>query len=59
MLRVLLNVSKRLKMSVGELLVVCGEPSVRRIFQVTLLDRVFTIYETRDEALEHLRRADR
>ena len=59
MLRVLLNVSKRLKISAGELLVVCGEPSVRRIFQVTLLDRVFTIYETRDEALAHLQRVDR
>lgn len=54
MLRVLLNVSKRLRPGGGELLVVCSEHNVRKIFEITLLDRVFTIFETRDAALEHL-----
>jgi anti-sigma B factor antagonist len=54
MLRVLLNVSKRLRPGGGELLIVCDEQNIRKIFEITLLDRVFTIFETRDAALEHL-----
>jgi anti-sigma B factor antagonist len=54
MLRVLLNVSKRLRPGGGELLVVCSEHNIRKIFEITLLDRVFTIFDTRDAALEHL-----
>jgi anti-sigma B factor antagonist len=54
MLRVLLNVSKRLRPGGGELLVVCSEHNIRKIFEITLLDRVFTIFDTREGALEHL-----
>ena len=54
MLRVLLTVSKRLRPGGGELLVVCDEHNIRKIFEITLLDRVFTIFDTRDAALEHV-----
>jgi anti-sigma B factor antagonist len=54
MLRVLLNVSKRLRPGGGELLVVCREHNIRKIFEITLLDRVFTIFDSREAALEHL-----
>ncbi|HST26546.1 MAG TPA: STAS domain-containing protein [Gaiellaceae bacterium] len=54
MLRVLLNVSKQLRPGGGELLVVCQEHNIRKIFEITLLDRVFTIFDTRDAAVEHL-----
>ena len=54
MLRVLLNVSKRLRPGGGELLVVCHEHNIRKIFEITLLDRVFTIFESRDTALAFL-----
>jgi anti-sigma B factor antagonist len=54
MLRVLLNVSKRLRPGGGELLVVCSEHNIRKIFEITLLDRVFTMFDTRDAALQHL-----
>ena len=54
MLRVLLNVSKRLRPGGGELLVVCSEHNIRKIFEITLLDRVFTIFDSRAAALEHL-----
>jgi anti-sigma B factor antagonist len=54
MLRVLLNVSKRLRPGGGELLLVCKEPNIRKIFEITLLDRVFTIFDDREAALEHL-----
>ena len=53
MLRVLLNVSKRLRPA-GELLVVCHEHNIRKIFEITLLDRVFTIFDTRADALAYL-----
>jgi anti-sigma B factor antagonist len=54
MLRVLLNVSKRLRPGGGELLVVCCEQNIRKIFEITLLDRVFTIFDSRQAALEYL-----
>lgn len=54
MLRVLLNISKRLRPGGGELLVVCREHNIRKIFEITLLDRVFTIFDTREAALEHV-----
>jgi anti-sigma B factor antagonist len=54
MLRVLLNVSKRLRPGGGELIVVCSEQNIRKIFEITLLDRVFSIFETREQALRHL-----
>ena len=54
MLRVLLNVSKRLRPGGGELLVVCSEHNIRKIFEITLLDRVFAIFDSREAALEHL-----
>jgi anti-sigma B factor antagonist len=58
MLRVLLNVSKRLRPGGGELLVVCSEHNIRKIFEITLLDRVFAIFDKRDAALEHLATAE-
>lgn len=58
MLRVLLNVSKRLRPGGGELLVVCSEHNIRKIFEITLLDRVFAIFDTRAAALEHLATAE-
>jgi anti-anti-sigma factor len=58
MLRVLLNVSKRLRPGGGELLVVCSEHNIRKIFEITLLDRVFRIFDTRDAALDQLTSGD-
>jgi anti-sigma B factor antagonist len=54
MLRVLLNVSKRLRPGGGELLVVCSEQNIRKIFEITLLDRVFRIFDSREQAFGHL-----
>ncbi len=54
MLRVLLTVSKRLRPGGGELLVVCDDHNIRKIFEITLLDRVFTIFDSREAALAFL-----
>lgn len=53
-LGVLLGGVKRLRPQGGQLRVVVNRPGLRRIFEVTLLDRVFTLFPTRADALERL-----
>jgi anti-sigma B factor antagonist len=55
-LGVLLGALKQLRPSGGSVSIVCSDPHIRRIFEITLLDRVFALHETRDAAL---READR
>ena len=45
-LGVLLGALKRFRPTGGELVLVCSDPNIRRIFEITLLDRVFPIFET-------------
>ena len=49
-LGVLLGAVKRLRPHGGEVSVVCPSPHVRRIFEITLLDRVLALYDDRDSA---------
>jgi anti-sigma B factor antagonist len=51
-LGVLLGALKRFRPSGGELVLVCSDPNIRRIFEITLLDRVFAIFGTRESAIE-------
>jgi anti-sigma B factor antagonist len=53
-LGVLLGAVKRLRPRGGQLRIVCTDPSIRKIFEITLLDRVFSLHESRDEALARL-----
>jgi len=53
-LRVLVSVHKRLRES-GGFAVVCPHARIRRIFDLTALDRVLTLTETVDEALVALK----
>src|SRR5688572_13244251 len=55
-LGVLLGALKQLRPSGGSVGIVCTDPHIRRIFEITLLDRVFSLHESRDDAL---RQADR
>lgn len=50
-LGVLVGNAKRVRADGGEMRLVVPRPSIRRIFEVTLLDRVFPLAETREEAL--------
>ena len=50
-LGVLLGAVKRLRLTRGEVAVACADPNIRRIFEITLLDRVFPIFDSLDEAL--------
>ena len=50
-LGVLLGALKRFRPTGGELVLVCSDPNIRRIFEITLLDRVFAIFGTREDAV--------
>ena len=53
-LGVLVGGVKRLRSNDGQLSLVCSDRNINKIFEITGLDRVFTIYPTRDEALAKL-----
>jgi anti-sigma B factor antagonist len=50
-LGVLMGAVKRLRPAGGELAIACNDPNIRKIFEITLLDRIFEIYPSLDEAL--------
>ena len=53
-LGVLVGGVKRLRPNGGQLSLVCHDRNITKIFEITGLDRVFTIHSTRDEALAAL-----
>ena len=53
-LGVLVGGVKRLRSNDGQLSLVCSDRNITKIFEITGLDRVFTIYPTRDEAVSKL-----
>jgi anti-sigma B factor antagonist len=53
-LGVLVGGVKRLRTNEGQLSLVCGDRNITKIFEITGLDRVFTIYPSRLEAVEQL-----
>jgi anti-sigma B factor antagonist len=58
-LGVLVGGVKRLRTNEGQLSLVCSDRNITKIFEITGLDRVFTIYPTRDEAVSNVKSADR
>jgi len=53
-LGVLVSGVKRLRAKDGELSLVCSDRNITKIFEITGLDQVFAIYETRDAAVAAL-----
>ena len=53
-LGVLVGGVKRLRTNDGQLSLVCSDRNITKIFEITGLDRVFTIYPTRQDALGQL-----
>ena len=53
-LGVLMGAVKRLRSIEGDLALVCVDPNICKLFQMTLLDRVFDISDTKQAALERL-----
>lgn len=54
-LGVLLGGLRRLTPLSGQLAIACPDPNLRRVFEITSLDRVLTLADSRSEALERLR----
>ena len=54
-LSVLLNVLRRVTQRGGALVIVCTNPTVLRLFEITRLESTFDIVETREEALARVR----
>src|SRR5213080_1914821 len=50
-LGVLVGGVKRLRTNEGQLSLVCSDRNITKIFEITGLDRVFSIYPTRSEAV--------
>jgi anti-sigma B factor antagonist len=53
-LGVLVGGVKRLRGNDGQLSLVCNDRNITKIFEITGLDRVFTIYPTRGEAVDQI-----
>jgi anti-sigma B factor antagonist len=53
-LGVLVGGVKRLRANDGRLSLVCSDRNITKIFEITGLDRVFTIHPSRDEAIAAL-----
>ena len=53
-LSVLLNGLRRLTRRKGSLVLICTNPTVLRLFEITRLDSTFDIVGTREEALAHV-----
>ena len=53
-LGVLVGGVKRLRPNGGQLALVCDDRNITKIFEITGLDRVFTIYPSREDALTAL-----
>jgi anti-sigma B factor antagonist len=58
-LGVLVGGVKRLRTNEGQLSLICSDRNITKIFEITGLDRVFTIYPTRHEALSNVKSADK
>jgi anti-sigma B factor antagonist len=56
-LGVLMGAVKRVRPDGGEIAISCRDPNIRKIFEITLLDRVFAIFDTSEEGADHLRQA--
>ena len=57
-LGVLVGGVKRLRTNDGQLSLVCSDRNITKIFEITGLDRVFTIHATREEAVASLGSSD-
>ena len=58
-LGVLMGGVRRLRPNGGEIAIVCRDANIRKIFEITLLDRVFAIFDDADEGIAYLSDPDR
>ena len=54
-LGVLMGAVRRLRSRGGQIAIACSDPNIRKIFQITLLDRIFAMFDSTEAGIEHLR----
>ncbi|HEY5059102.1 MAG TPA: STAS domain-containing protein [Gaiellaceae bacterium] len=57
-LGVLMGGVRRLRTVGGEIAIVCRDPNIKKIFEITLLDRIFRIFGSFEDGVAHLREQD-
>lgn len=53
-LGVLIGGLKRMREKDGNMVLVCPSPRIRRVFEITGLDKIFDIYDTEEDAQEEM-----
>ena len=56
-LGVLMGAVRKLRSRGGQIAIACSDPNIRKIFEITLLDRIFAMFDSTEAGIEHLRRS--
>ena len=54
-LGVLMGAVRKLRSRGGQIAIACSDPNIRKIFEITLLDRIFAMFDSTEAGIEHLR----
>lgn len=54
-LGVLMGAVRRARAKGGQIALACADPNIRKIFEITMLDRIFEMFPTVDEGVARLR----
>src|ERR1700733_7255962 len=54
-LGVLMGAVRKLRPRGGQIAISCSDPNIRKIFEITLLDRIFAIFDANDAGISYLR----
>ena len=56
-LGVLMGAVRKLRSRGGQIAIACSDPNIRKIFEITLLDRIFAMFDSTEAGIEHLRQS--
>ena len=54
-LGVLMGAVRKLRPRGGQVAISCSDPNIRKIFEITLLDRIFAIFDSNEAGISYLR----
>jgi anti-sigma B factor antagonist len=54
-LGVLMGAVRKLRPRGGQVAISCSDPNIRKIFEITLLDRIFAIFDSNEAGIAYLR----
>ena len=56
-LGVLMGAVRKLRSRGGQIAIACSDPNIRKIFEITLLDRIFAMFDSTEAGIAHLRQS--